>query len=1008
MAFVLALAVLALGAASALRWHRGGGPRGVEAIVLVGALVLAAIGIAATVLAVLGLLSPVTLAMALGGAAALAWPWREPPLPAAPRTGGWIEPLVLVLLALALRLPFMDYALAGRDQGTYTLRAEHTARTGAIAFVDPVLERAGAERGTRSGPDDLLGLYPRRGESWRTDVYEGSYRPGFYLADRESGVVVPQFLHLHPMTLTAAIWIVGRDAMGLVVVLEGVLAVLAVLAVGRRLWPTGPWPLVAAGLFALSPLAVWVHRNALTEPLAGLFTWAAVLACLRARAGERTGLELAALLLGATAWVRGNAWITAPVVLAVLWLVPADAPKRGRARGMYLAVLAGSVLVHAGSSFPYLVDELRRQLASWSAPAPLGIVGAFVLGAIAWASVDALVFGAQGPRALAPWIDRVRARLPGALLVLFAGAIAVWLVRLVGADGAPYARLDLVPAGIGRPLAIAGAVGLVLAAARLRVRGPADVWLSAIAALVVATAWLYAGRNLPKTGLYYYGRYLVPELLPLAAIAATHAIAIAHEWAAVRLGRWASVATAALAAALVGSVAAVHVLQPQTRLQEFEGAHRIVDAIARHVPADGIVVAGGEGWHHGHTFNQVGGALALRHGRVVLPYVTREAAYATLVELLVAGPRARGSQPPPVFLLVNEATHAYRPAPGESPRAAIDDLLPPPFVAAEVHGLELVVHRLTPDEDAPPMRATRDELRMALVRVEVDPTREREVAIVGFDPPGLAIAGGRLEPGVGHCLEPDVDVVVELPPALARDTRSIALVAAPGTASINHAWSVTIDHEPRSLDPPGVSGRARDTIGPLPVSAPPQLLRVRGSATAVAGSACPHGGLVEVRLLGSDGSALARLDPKSEVFVPSSDLGHPHPPARWVAGRGLSRYRSGFAMPPEIGALSLAVRPGTAVHFGPEPIPGHGRTPLDVVVTLTGAHASSDARVRVLADGDVVTELDPPDERDRSWQSPPVRVVLDREVVRFSLEMVGGAPDDVAWVRDIALFDASR
>ena len=64
----------------------------------------------------------------------------------------------------------------------------------------------------------------------------------------------------------------------------------------------------------------------------------------------------------------------------------------------------------------------------------------------------------------------------------------------------------------------------------------------------------------------------------------------------------------------------------------------------------------------------------------------------------------------PVFLLVNEATHAYRPTKDESPRAAIDDLLPPPFTAVEVHGLELVVHRLTPDEHAPPMRATRDEL----------------------------------------------------------------------------------------------------------------------------------------------------------------------------------------------------------------------------------------------------------------------------------------------------------
>jgi hypothetical protein len=163
-----------------------------------------------------------------------------------------------------------------------------------------------------------------------------------------------------------------------------------------------------------------------------------------------------------------------------------------------------------------------------------------------------------------------------------------------------------------------------------------------------------------------------------------------------------------------------------------------------------------------------------------------------------------------------------------------------------------------------------------------------------------------------------------------------------------------------------------------------------------------------VRLLGLDGSALARLDVHGEVFVPSSDLGHPHPPARWVAGRGLSRYRSGFAVAPEIGALSLAVRPGADVRFGPEPIPGHGRAPLDVVVTLTGAQTSPDARVRVLADGRVVAELDPPDARDRSWQSPPARVELGSDVVRFSLEMVDGAPDDVAWVRDIALFAVPR
>lgn len=1016
MPSLLALAVLALGGAQWMRWRTCDGPRGVEAVVLLGGLLLAVVGIAATVLGVLGLLGPGSLAIALSACALLAWPWR----PSATRgaslsSRGWIEPLLLVLLALALRLPFMDYALAGRDQGTYTLRAEHTARTGAIAFVDPVLATAGREQGQRSGPDDLLGLYPRRTEPWRADVYEGSYRPGFYLADREGGVVVPQFFHLHPMTMTVTAWIVGTDAMGIVVTLEGLLMVLAVLAVGRRLWGAGPWPAIAAALVALSPLAIWVHRSALTETLTGLLTWAAVLACLRARAGLRDGLELAAVLLGATAWVRGNAWITAPVVLAVLWLVPAAAPRRWRARGIYLAVLCGSVLVHAGSSFPYLVDELRRQLTAWSQPSPLGIVGALALAVVAWTSIDVLVFGPAGPPALRPGLARLRAVLPQALGVAFVLALAVWLARRASAGGPPYARLDLLPVALGWPLAIAGAVGLALAVPRMRARSAADVWLAGIAMLVVATAYLYAGRNLPKTGLYYYGRYLVPELLPLAAVAATHAIRVVHDRFVARLARWGSAVTAALASGLVGAVAAIHVFQPQTRLQEFEGAGRIVDAIALATPVDAIVIAGGEGWHHGHTFNQVAGALALRHGRVVLPYLTREAAYATLVELLVAGPRARGVAPPPVFLLVNEATHAYVAEPGAGPRAALDDLLPPPFVGTEVRGLELVVHRLTPDEESLPVRATRDELRMALVRVEVDPTREGEIVRIGFDPPAVPISGGTALAGVGHCFAADEDIVIEVPAALAADARALVIVATPGTAATNHAWAVRIDDELRALDPPAVSPRARDTLGPFALARPPGRVRLRGSKVASPGAACPHGGVAELRLLGADASVLADVTVQSETFVPTSDLGHPYASATWVAGRGLSRYRSGFAGGgPEIGESSLVVRAAAPIRFGPEPVPDGGAAPLDLVVTLSHASVSTDARVRVWADdrepapAHVAVEFDPPDERSKSWQSAPVRFVPRGPVVRFAIELVDAGPDDMVRVRDIGLFSRAR
>ena len=41
-------------------------------------------------------------------------------------------------------------------------------------------------------------LYPTADEPWRRDHYDGAYRPGTYLGDREAGEVVMQFFHLLP------------------------------------------------------------------------------------------------------------------------------------------------------------------------------------------------------------------------------------------------------------------------------------------------------------------------------------------------------------------------------------------------------------------------------------------------------------------------------------------------------------------------------------------------------------------------------------------------------------------------------------------------------------------------------------------------------------------------------------------------------------------------------------------------------------------------------------------
>ncbi len=1004
MTFALALAIAALLLALLQRW-RTSAPLGLDALVLAGAGALVLVGIAATLLAIAGALRAGPAAAAIAALAAVAWPWRRAPIPtdAAPRRRATVvAALALVTLAGLLRAPPMVHALAGRDQGSYQLRAEFAARTGGFDLIDPVVRDAAAR-----GDDDVLGLYPRRGEAWRDDLYEAGYRPGWYLADRERGLVVPQFLHLHPALLAVAVLLAGPTGPAWLVVLEGVASVLALWAIARRLWPRTWASMLPALWLAISPLSVWVHRNTLTEGLAGLLTLAAVLACVRARAPEREReLVVAAALLGATAWVRGNAWLTAPVVLATLWLLP---PCRGRARAttVFVLMLLGAVVVHATTVFPYLHDELARLLQAWSQPSPSTLMLGCVLAAALWWAIDELGFGPRGRFVDAPVLARLRAWGPRLSLAALAITLA-WWASARGDARPPWSRLDALAPGLGPALLLPAAVGLAHAAWRFRPGArAADVWLWALAQLVVATAALYAVRTLPKFGLFYYGRYLVPEVLPLSCLGATAAVLAIRA----RMKRHGGVFAVVAAAAITVGVAWPLLRTPQTRLQEFVGAGRIVDALAERVPPDAIVVAGGEGWHHGHTFNQVAGALALRHGRAVLPYYNREAAYASLHALLVEGPATAGVAPPRVFVLVGEASHASTAANDPVATAIVDDLLPPPLRPGPAVAFELVTDRLTADDDGIPTAVTREVLRMALFEVVRD-EHDDAVTRIHFDAGGHATVTGaplagpapQLAGGDGdaRCLDPELARTLTLP-TRAGETASVVIVALPGTAAHNEQWAVTIDGAPRPTGLRATAVRARATLGPLPVVAAPRTVSLRGSPRAVAEAPCPHGGVAEIRLLGPDRSHAAGAPPEQLAFAPPDDLGHAIVPARWRFGRGLSRYRPQVAVDTAISGVSLQLTAARPLQLGPEPFAGAVGS---LAVALSASHVGSDARIVVQADGRTVAEIDPPQARDRSWQS--ARVPLPPgwrggTVVQWSLQLVGAGATDEVWVRDLSL-----
>ncbi len=986
------IAIMASLLARAAR-EEGHGDR-LEQWALCAVVALTYVGMAGVLLGMFALFDTVSITMACFTLAAMLWPWqgeRSVSRPA-PRLGRVWLPLAIGLLAVGLRLPAADYALAGRDQGTYTLRAEQLLRTGGFTHHDPILARASEDRGTRAGPGDILGVVPKRTEAWREDTYEGSYRPGWYLVDRDRGVVSPQFFHLHPAQMAAFGMIFGRDSMHGIVVFEAFLLVLMLFFVARRVLRSVGWASVAALIVAASPLAIWVHRTPLTETPTSLLLWAAVLSVIRCPDHNMRGLHRAALLLGATAWIRGNAWLTAPVLLAVLWLLPGHASERRRPVLVYLMVLMGGVLAHAGTTFPYLADELNKQLhVTWLRSPRTLVIGAACL-CIAWSSIDALWFDRRddGPRRAF-----FRRNLPASVSALTLGAVVLYGVLRWMSPENTHARLDPAWAMFGPVVISAAILAFPGAALRVQLTRSRDVWLTAIAATLVATMLLYAQRNLPRAGLFYYGRYLAPELLPAAALLCTATL----HGVAKRLPTWPRrVWTLAAVAGLLGWTAVPLVRTPTVRLREFEGADRFVDAIADALAPGAVVIAGGEGWHHGHTFNQVGGALAMRHGVDVLPYHGREAAYAMAYELLLEGPRARNEAPPPVYLLLGEATHHVRLRKGEAPRAAFEDSLPPPFRATELTAFELFTDRLSPVVRTMPGRVTRDELRMVLVRIEVDPTRagERRWRFDGPTPPQLE--GSYVVTEAGACFERGAPVQLRLPENLGPG--SLVLVMTPGTDRSNAELAVQIDGRDVPLRRLRAPTRHRDTLGPFILDSPGRV-RIEALDRGHPAAPCSHGGLAEVRWLAPDRAVDWTLL-RAVTLGPKNNLGHKLEPTVWVPGRGLSRHRPDLTPPPEIAGLSLVITPAEALRFGPEYLPGEGA--LDVVVTLTRASVSPEARLVLRADAQVVARLDPPDDRSNTWQSEPLRWIPSAPAVRWSLALESAAPGDFVHVRDIGLF----
>jgi hypothetical protein len=939
--------------ASAVRRMSGGPLTRAESWVVGVSLGLALASVIAMLLAAVGTLrAPIFAGISLAAAAALFLaPGRDTGKPASSPERHRVEQVSLLLifaLGVGLRALPMDNPLGGRDPGSYTLRTEHTLRSGDLAFTDELLAEASALYQSEWSPglEDLLGSFPQDPSPARQDRYESPYRPGFYLADREKGRVEAQFFHLYPSTLAVGGFVFGPERLHWLSPLLALLWLGTWSCISLRAFNSPLGRLFAITFLALNPLAIWTSRQTLTETSYGLWLSLALLLCLAYTEGPRLRWTLAAtFFLACATWTRGDAWVWGPLVAAAMW--SRERETSGRAPLLFVLLFAAGIIFHAHFSFAYLHDELLRRWPRGDTPSPALLSGLALAGAAGWQLIDQRLDSREAEARDRVWSARVALLVIG--LIFLVGLAMVF----AQAGRAPFSRMQLlVPAAGGSLLLALPGVMLGCREGPSRALAPYLVFGLIAAASMV----LFIPRQLPTAGLYYYGRYLVPVAIPTAVM-------LGALWLD-RMGQSPRRRKLALAIGLmvVASSAFPLATSAQTLMNERRGAREGVAAIAAELPDEAIVIAGGDGWHRGFTFNQVAGALAMSHGVHVLPYRDRERSYAVARHLL--------SQPEadrrPVYLLINEASHHYTRPDDERIVAGADDLLSAPLRAKSVHHFELWLDYLTPDPDWIPTRITRDGLRMSLVELSLDaaPARQLEDRGKGFrfevdDPRGA-------------------ELFIQLKPGQAAD-----------------AVGLRLDKKPVQLGRPGLPIDARASLGPFRVG--PGKHRLSGA------------GIDTVWLLPPPTRASAQVRASAQSRHHGDERGHPVKNSAWTSALGLSRFRAGFEGDPELRAMSLRVRPGAPIEFPRAWLPGVDRAPkasdYDVIATLTGSQLAQNTKLRITLNGQTTQDSEPPRDRRGSWQTPKLRWSDESGSVRARIELVGSTRED-EWVdiRDLTFF----
>lgn len=435
--------------------------------------------------------------------------------------------LALVVVAFAFRANSSVYVYGGQDPGVYTNVASYFAERGTWIIKDPLLEEFEGRRDLR---DYYVANSFRSAGQNPFGGWHGNMLPGVYLTDLDKNEWVSQFYHINTIWLSVGQWIFGQEWKGLTLGFLSSLTVIAAYLLTVRISSSPAAGLAAAFLLATNAAHSYIGTFPVSEAVAGFFFLSA-LSMLSAGWQFSSILPFSALFL-----TRITGFLTAPLLLISLaWMVIKRKDTKAAWTGLgILGAYALSFFWGLRFSGPYSRDIYRGKLGI--APSLLENAGVFfLLIGLLWILGCLILLRYQHLfKPLCRTCIRYRSQLTVSVIAIVLMLIASrgyllaftdhyanhrwfgarWHMAAQGVESLKYLSIY----SLNLMLSPLGLLAFIVGLAKL---GRMAVTRATMAPVAICTLGFFAAltlKQLTTPYLYYFGRYLVSELLPLAII----------------------------------------------------------------------------------------------------------------------------------------------------------------------------------------------------------------------------------------------------------------------------------------------------------------------------------------------------------------------------------------------------------------------------------------------------------------------------------------------------------